>query len=169
MSVRIVKFLLAQEGLWLRFGLGIGLIAAKFMPWVGWLLIASGIHRAWRLVKETPDLEERLELQARKRLLGLKRELTGLEQTKLLELLRYRRLFEQRGGDSLVAESLIDHAWQSVCKGQAGKELEILCASLPTLGRGHGQDQTSVLEMLDREAAIIRASELEVLRFSEAK
>ena len=168
MNLRILKFLLRQEGLWVRFGLGIGLVAAKVVPWLGWLAIAAGIHKAWKLVSDTPDLEERLELQDLKRRHSLKRELTELEQKKLIEILRYLRLFEERGGDSLVAKSLVDHALRSVCQGPAGKELEALHASLPPLGRGHQLDRSSVLEMLDREAAIIRASELEMLRFSEA-
>ena len=168
MNPRILKFLLTQEGLWVRFGLGIGLIAAKVVPWLGWLAIAAGIHKAWKLATDTPDLEVRLEIQELKRHHSLKRELTELEQKKLIEILRYLRLFEQRGGDSLVAKSLIDHAWRNVCQGPAGKELTTLHASLPPLGRGHQLDRSSVLEMLDREAAIIRASELEMLKFSEA-
>jgi len=164
MSWRILKYLIRQEGLWVRFGLGTGLIAAKFMPWLGWLAILAGIHKAWRLVHDTPDLEDLLELAERKRAYGLKRELTELERLKLLELLQYTRLFEARGGDPVAAEALHDHAWALLKQGNAGQELADLLASLPPLGASHGNDRESVLKMMDREAAIIRASELEVQR-----
>ena len=162
MSWRILKYLIGQEGLWFRFGLGATLIATKFLPWLGWLAVLAGIHRAWRLVHDTPHLEEMLELAERKRACGLQRELTELEQRKLLAILQYTKLFEARGGDPLAAESLNEHAWQLVKSGKAGPELASLLASLPPLGGGHRGDRESVLKIIDREAAIIRASELEV-------
>ena len=168
MSTRILKYLFTHEGLWIRFGLGIALIATKFMPWLGWIAILAGIHRAWRLVHDTPELEERLEILERKRRFSLQRELSELEQRKLIEILQYTKAFEARGGDPLVAESLNEHAWRIVYQGKAGAELSALHASLPPLGRGHRADRQSVLDMVDREAAIIRASELEVQRVVRA-
>jgi len=162
MSKRILKYLFTHEGLWIRFGLGVALIATKFLPWLGWLAILAGIHRAWKLVNETPDLEERLEILERKKRLSLRRELSELEHRKLMEILQYTKAFSVRGGDPLVAASLNDHAWTIVQQGNAGAELTALHASLPALGRGHGADRKSVLDMIDREAAIIRASELEL-------
>jgi len=162
MSWRILKYLFSQEGLWFRFGLGTTLIATKFLPWIGWLAILAGIHRAWRLVHDTPNLEDMLELAERKRAWNIQRELSELERQKLLELLQYTKLFEARGGDPLAAESLNEHAWQLVKTGKAGAELSSLLASLPPLGGRHRGDRESLLKMIDREAAIIRASELEV-------
>ena len=164
MSWRVLKYLMRQEGLWVRFGLGTALIAAKFLPWLGWLAILAGIHKAWRLVHDTPDLEELLELAERKRAHGIKRELSELERRKLLELQQYTKLFDARGGDPMAAEALHDHAWALLKQGEAGRELTALLASLPPLGASHGSNRESVLKMIDREAAIIRASELEVQR-----
>ena len=158
----VLKYLASQEGLWVRFGFGITLIVAKFLPWLGWLALIAGVHKAWRLVHDTPNLEALLELAEHKRKFGLQRELSEQEKKKLLELLRYTKLFVSRGGDPAAAQSLHEHAWQLLKEGNAGAALASLLTSLPPLSGGHSNDRESLLNMLDREAAIIRASELEV-------
>jgi len=162
MNWLVLKYLASQEGLWVRFGFGITLIVAKFLPWLGWLALIAGVHKAWRLIHDTPNLDDLLKVAEQKRAFGLQRELSELENKKILELLRYTKLFVSRGGDPSAAESLHEHAWQLLKEGDAGDALASLLTSLPPLSGGPRGDRESLLKMLDREAAIIRASELEV-------
>ena len=131
------------------------------------LIAIAGVIAFWRFLRilSTPDLGERLRLRAEKENCGIHRKLSDGEQQEIIALSRYRDAMILAGASKEVADNVMRCGWQTVADhqfGDAAEEMRRFRLRLPSLAPSEARAPGKVVELVERELALLNAARREV-------
>lgn len=152
----------------------LGLLGTAMVFWGGPSFLAAIVLAvaAWNIAKTLghDDLDDRLRLRSDKLRHRIRRQLRHSEREAILNIDAYVKRLCDSGADAELGRQTLEHAWKLVAEAgprDATAALEAFTQSLPPLvapptTEARTPTEESVARKIERELAILRASQLEI-------